>query len=206
MFQQSSRTDREGFSVRNPGTESPRPQTRYIIRAASLSSIMRQIRPPKEMTVRTRREFSSPAGTVWPLLCNSRMEASALPLFKLGVPRPVECRLPDGQGGVGSERECVSDRGVVHQRILAWSPERHLSFRLEQTDLSFQKYVRDMVETFDLAPTSKGVIVTRTTKVWVRGRFSVWKKLLLFLGVKQVQRFVFRNWQQQADLARFSAS
>jgi hypothetical protein len=165
-----------------------------------------RVRTPKELTVRTRREFSRPAGTVWPLLCNSRMEASFLPLFKLGVPRPVECRLPGGQGGVGSERECVSDQGVVHQRILAWSPEKHLSFRLEQTDLSFQKYVGEMVETFDLVPTASGVMVTRMTRVWVRGHFSFLKKVVLFLGVKQVQRFVFRNWQRQATAARVSTS
>jgi hypothetical protein len=156
-------------------------------------------RVTKEMTVRTRRTFHRPARAVWPLLCSSRMDVSTKPRFNLGVPHPVECRLPDGRGGVGSERQCVSDQGVVHQRILEWLPEKHLSFRMEQTDLHFQKFVREMVETFDLEATTTGVMVTRTTKVWVRGRFSLVKKFLLFIGLKQVHRYVFRNWSRLAE-------
>jgi hypothetical protein len=133
------------------------------------------------------------------------MDASSLPLFKLGVPHPRECRLPDGHGGVGSERECISDQGVVHQRILVWLPEKQLSFRMEQADLYFRKYVREMVETFDLLPTSSGVLVTRTTRVWVLGRLSPLKKGLLFLGLKQIHRYVFRNWQRLASPPRTSA-
>jgi len=167
---------------------------------------MQQERPTREMTVRTRRTFLSPASTVWPLLCNSRMDATSGPLFKLGVPHPVECRLPDGHGGVGSERECISDQGVVHQRILVWRPEKQLSFRMEQADLYFQKFVREMVETFDLVPTTTGVMVTRTTRVWVRGRLSLLKKWLLFVGVKQVHRYVFRNWQRLAPPTKFLPS
>ena len=167
---------------------------------------MREIRSAVEMSVRTRRAFLRPASSVWPLLCNSRMDSSANPLFRLGVPHPVECRLPNGHGGVGSERECLSDQGVVHQRILAWSPEKHLSFRMEQTDLSFRRFVGDMVDTFDLVPTSTGVTVSRTTKVWVKGRLSFLKKWLLFLGVKQVHSYVFRNWQRLALQTRISAS
>jgi len=133
------------------------------------------------------------------------MDASAPPLLALGVPVPLECRLPDGHGGVGSERECVSDQGVVHQRILVWTPEKQLSFRMEQTDLYFRRFVREMVETFDLVPTTTGVTVVRTTKVWVRGRFALPKKFLLFVGLKQVHRHVFRNWQRLAERSRLPA-
>jgi hypothetical protein len=157
-----------------------------------------------EMTIRTCRAFLSPASTVWPLLCSSRMDAESKPRLGLLVPVPLECRLPDGPGGVGSERECVSDQGVVHQRILVWSPEKQLSFRMEPTDLYFRRFVREMVETFDLVPTATGVTVTRTTRVWVRGPLAFVKKALLYLGLKQVHRYVFRNWQRLALSAQSS--
>jgi hypothetical protein len=160
----------------------------------------------KEMVVRTRQTFSSPARTVWPLLCNSRMDDSGALLFRLGVPQPVECRLPEGQGGVGSERECISDQGVVHQRILEWVPEKHLSFRMETTNMPFWSYVRDLTDSFDFKANRMGVTVTRTTHVGVKGRFQLVKKFALFFSLKQVHRYVFRNWVRLAKEGPISPS
>ena len=152
------------------------------------------------MIVRTSRLFLCPASAVWPLLCNSQMEDSTTPLFGLGVPRPVRCRLPDGQGGVGSGRECVSDRGVVRQRILIWDPEKRLSFRMEDTDIWFRSFVREIVDTFDLAELNGShVRITRTTEVTMKGRFRPVKACLLFVGLKHVHRFVFESWRRSTE-------
>jgi len=154
----------------------------------------------REMVIRTQQSFSSSASTVWSLICNSRMADESPLLFKLGIPQPVECRVPDGHGGVGSDRECVSDQGVVHQRILEWAPEKRLSFRMEWTNMRFQRYVSEILDTFDLVATNEGVGVTRTTQVWAKGRFQFLKRFVLFLCLKQVHRYVFRNWRRLANL------
>ncbi|MFZ0831009.1 MAG: hypothetical protein WCB18_09615 [Thermoplasmata archaeon] len=159
-----------------------------------------------EMFVRTSQQFPSPASKVWTLLCNSRMDGTPVVWFRFGVPQPVECRLPDGQGGVGSERECISDQGVVHQRIIGWIPEKRLSFRMEKTDLRFQRYVREIVDTFDLVSTDAGVWVTRTTGVWTKGRFQSLKMIALHISLKQVHRYVFRNWLRLAKIEHSSTS
>jgi hypothetical protein len=153
----------------------------------------------RELVVRTRQKFPGPASTVWSLICNSRMDGTSTLLFRLGVPQPVECRVPDSRGGVGSERECVSDQGVVHQRILEWVPEKRLRFRMERTDLRFQRYVSEIVDTFDFDKMPSEVRVTRTTEVGTKGRFQFLKKFLLYLSLKQVHRYVFRNWHRLAE-------
>ena len=132
------------------------------------------------------------------MLCNSKMDRSSTLLFKLGVPQPIECRLPEGQGGVGSVRECVSDQGVVRQRILVWVPEERLSFRMEGADLSSAKSVAEVEDTFDLVARDPGVTVTRTTSVQVVGRFRWLKAAALYFGLKHVHRYVFRNWHRLA--------
>ncbi|MEV3936414.1 hypothetical protein AB0K52_10605 [Glycomyces sp. NPDC049804] len=67
------------------------------------------------MRVRTSRTLPLPIESLWTMLCDSRMtEAPRSPLFHLGLPRPVECRLPDGSGGVGQSRECMAANGSVH--------------------------------------------------------------------------------------------
>lgn len=99
---------------------------------------------------------------------------------------------------MGAERECISDQGVVHQRILEWEPGRKLTFRMERTDLPSAKGIRQIEDSFDIQSTSGGVSVRRTTRVQVPADYSLLKTLELRIGLKQVHRYVFRNWQRLA--------
>lgn len=69
------------------------------------------------MKIISRATLPGSPEEIWPLLCSSKMEAGSACLFRLGLPRPVECRFPEGSGGVGKERQCVSNLGVIRQRI-----------------------------------------------------------------------------------------
>ncbi len=158
--------------------------------------------PVSELVVQTSHRFSCPASKVWPLLCDSRTEGRTSLLFLLGVPQPLQCRLPDGHGEVGAERECQSDRGTVHQRILEWLPEQRLSFRMEETTLPIRGFVDDMVDTIELLPVHGALQVTRTTSIRVSGQFRFFRRWLLYLGVKQVHHYVFRSWARLASSVR----
>jgi hypothetical protein len=155
----------------------------------------------RELVVRTTHSFGASAGVVWGLMCNSSMEDTSALLFRLGVPQPVACRIVGGPGGVGSERECISDQGVVHQRILVWEPEKRLRFRMERTTLNFGRHVRDLEDTFDLEPTATGVKVTRTTRVWTQGRSNVVRRIPLWMSLRKVHQYVFGNWELLARRA-----
>ena len=158
------------------------------------------------MIVRTTWYFSQPPEIVWPLLCNSRMEPTPSCLFGLGLPQPRQCRLPDGQGGVGSTRQCISDRGVVEQTILIWEEPRHLAFRMDRSDLYFQACVPSIVDDFELVPTADGgTRATRTTSVQVIGWFRWVKRMALRVGLWKIHRFVFRNWERLAAEVAASA-
>jgi hypothetical protein len=137
---------------------------------------------------------------LWPALCDSTVELTPrCPVFYLGAPRPTECRLPEGPGAVGAARQCVSDQGVVRQRITAWDPPARLAFRMEETDLCFDRFVDRLDDVFDLVPYGSGTRITRTTTVSVRGRFSAVLSPPLWIGLKSVHRFVFRNWQRMRE-------
>lgn len=159
------------------------------------------------MVVRTMWYFSQPPEVIWPLLCNSRMEPTTSCLFGLGLPQPQQCRLPDGQGGVGSTRQCISDRGVVEQTILVWEESRHLAFSMDRSDLYFRSCVISIVDDFELTLTPQGgTRATRTTSVQVIGWFRWLKQMALWVGLKQIHRFVFRNWQRLAAFATAPAA
>lgn len=153
------------------------------------------------MIVRTRRWFACAPDTVWPFLLNARMDERSSLLFRLGVPHPQECRMETGSAGVGGKRECRSDAGVVHQRILRWEPGRCLAFRMEGNDLAALRGVSDIEDTFDLVPDRGGTRVARTTVVRLHGRFPRARAVPLYLALKTVHRFVFRNWVRLSEAA-----
>ncbi len=147
------------------------------------------------MIVKTRWRFSRPPEVVWPLLCGAHMEPARGWLFRFGLPQPRECRLPSGEGGVGGSRQCESDQGVIDQRILTWDPPRRLSFRMEDSDIPRLSWVSEIVDDFHLVPTEAGgTTATRTTRVRTAGRLRWMKAVLLWVGLKQIHRFVFKNW------------
>ncbi|SDZ54031.1 Polyketide cyclase / dehydrase and lipid transport [Asanoa ishikariensis] len=152
-----------------------------------------------DVIVRTRWVVPHPPEALWPALCDSRLELRpACPVFYVGTPRPTQCRLPDGPGEVGAARQCVSEQGEVRQRITAWEPPARLAFRMESTNLGFHRFVDELGDVFELAPSGQGTSVTRTTTVTVRGFGRPALYPALWVGLKSVHRFVFRNWQKMS--------
>jgi hypothetical protein len=158
------------------------------------------------MKIKTVWGFQQPPELIWPLLCNSRMEPTASCLFGLGLPMPLQCRLVEGSGGVGSTRQCISDRGMIEQTILAWEEPHHLAFKMDHTDLYFRSCTPSIVDDFELVQTPKrGTRATRITSVTVIGWFRWVKQAGLWLGLKKIHRFVFRNWERLASKVATSA-
>jgi hypothetical protein len=138
-----------------------------------------------------------PPTVLWPLLCDSRLELQPrCPVFYLGTPRPTTCRLPEGPGEVGAARQCVSEQGVVRQRITIWEPPTRLAFHMESTSLGFHRFVDTLADVFELEDTGAGTRIIRTTTVTVSGHGRAALYAALWVGLKSVHRFVFRNWQR----------
>jgi hypothetical protein len=147
------------------------------------------------MIVRTTAVINKPPEDVWALLCDSQMDSHTPLLFRFGIPKPVECRLPSGIGGAGQQRQCVSNLGTVNQRITLWEDNKTLMFEMMNTDMSFGRYVTSIKERFDLASVGeRQTKITRTTEFKVKGRLGNFKSLLIWIGLKNVHRYVFRNW------------
>lgn len=159
------------------------------------------------MKIVSRTTLPGSPEEIWPLLCSSKMELGTACLFQLGLPRPVECRLPGGSGGVGEERQCISDRGVIRQRITGWEAPRRLKFEMEETTLYFRPCVASIREEFLLTPRNdKQTEVRRTTEIEVTGFASRLKGLGIWVGMKKIHCYVFRNWRRIVSKELLAAS
>lgn len=70
-------------------------------------------------------------------------------------------------------------------------------FEMMDTDMSFGRYITSIKERFDLvAEGERRTKITRTTEFEVNGRASVFKSLMVWVELKNVHRYVFRNWSR----------
>jgi hypothetical protein len=151
------------------------------------------------MVVQTTYNYKVGSARLWPLLFSSKMDNKQPCYLLCGLPKPLECRLPDNQGGVGSTRECVSDKGTIQQNITVWEPGRKLSFELVKTDLYFGACVESIVEQFQLIDNKQGGCkIIRTTTFKTKGVFARIVSVPMFIGLKAIHRYVFSNWQRLA--------
>jgi hypothetical protein len=141
--------------------------------------------------------FNATPERLWPLLFNSRMDQKQPCYLLCGLPKPVECRLQNGEGGVGTTRECVSDKGTIQQTILEWKPNEKLTFALRETDIYFGPCVDSIVESFEIRPLSKGMCsITRVTTFKIKPYMRPLLTLPMLVGLKSIHRYVFRNWDR----------
>lgn len=147
------------------------------------------------MIIRTEFLLRNDPERIWPRLCQATMDTRRPCLFRFGIPKPVECRLPSGHGEVGATRECVSDHGTIQQRILEWVPPTRLKFEMVSTNLSFRQHVDTLVDTFELRSLEPGsTLVIRTSELHLHGPLAWIRAPGLWIGMKQVHRYVFQNW------------
>lgn len=153
-----------------------------------------------QFKVTTERRLLAEPTAVWPLLLDSRLDRRPVcPVFALGAPRPVACRLPSGAGGVGTERECQASTGTIRQRITRWEPAQRLEFHMESTDLTAVRTVDGLDETFELELLADSTTrLRRTTTVTVHGWLGPAKAAAAYVGLKSVHRYVFSSWGRKA--------
>lgn len=149
------------------------------------------------MRLRTKRLFHTTPEDFWPLLFGSEMDSKKPCYFLCGLPKPLECRLRDKEGGVGKIRECVSDKGVIKQTILVWEPNKKLVFELSETDIYFGPCIKSIVESFELEPVGdKQTMIVRETKFEVVSSLKYCIAFPMFIGLKSIHRYVFKNWHR----------
>ena len=157
----------------------------------------------KRVSVTTTVEIEAAAAAVWVRLCDAEMPVTAPCEFRLGrfgPPRPLRCELPDGVGGVGAARRCVTDRGVVEQRVTDWVVNTRLAFEVVAENSGLGPHVIAMRDVFDLRPiVGGGVQLTRRTELVPRGPCPRLRGAALGLAVRRVHRYTMQGFKAAAE-------
>ena len=153
------------------------------------------------MKVRISTEVlvNAPPEKVWGYLCDAHMPTAAPWCFKLGVPTPKECRIVGEAKGVGSHRQCRTDKGFIDQQITEWVPPGRLTFVAKSDTIGMYKHIEQMQDTFLLEASNGGTRLTRLTQFETKGMFDFAKAFLFRLTVKRLHRYVMEGFKALAE-------
>lgn len=121
------------------------------------------------MKLKTTFRYQAKPEQLWPLLFNSKMDSEQPCNFLYGLPKPVECRLQDSEGGVGKTRECVSDKGVDQTEYIGLGTKFEIEIRTKGNGYLFWS---------------------------VYEKYQYFISIPLYICLKSIHRYVFRNWDR----------
>ena len=125
------------------------------------------------MEIHSQWTFDCRPEHVWPHFLHARMDDTRPLLFRLGVPKPVSCRVLEGVPAVGNTRQCTTDRGTIDQRILVLDEPRRLRYRMVASTVWCRDWVGLLEDEFTLTPIEGGrTRVERRTVFSARGLFA----------------------------------
>lgn len=151
------------------------------------------------MQIESRWLFPCEPQHIWPHFLHARMDDSRPLLFRLGVPKPISCKVLEGAPAVGHTRQCTTDRGTIDQRILVLQPDERLRYQMQRSTVWCAHWVGTLVDTFELTPLpGQGTEVRRTTQFEAAGRWRWAKRLGLWAGLRQAHAYASRNWRRLA--------
>ena len=140
---------------------------------------------------------------IWPHFLHAKMDNTKPLLFRLGVPKPVSCKVLEGPGALGNTRQCTTDRGTIDQRILDYVPNQKLRYRMIASTVWCQHWIGKLEDEFTLVPVGENATrVERRSDFTADGWLAPIKQLALWLALKQAHRYASKNWRRLSSEAQ----
>jgi len=151
------------------------------------------------MILQSTRLVNARPEHIWPYFFNAKMDDRYPLAFRLGLPKPIECRIIDGDGTPGSIRRCITTRGNMDQTILEADPYRKFSYELVTSSYWGQPFISSIRDEITLEPAGPDQTrITRVTHFQGRGWPQSLITLVMRLGFMQAHRYAHENWQRLA--------
>lgn len=149
------------------------------------------------MLIVSRWTFECEPRHIWPNFLHATMDRSRPLLFRLGIPKPMSCKVLEGRGAVGNTRQCTTDQGTIDQRIVAFEPDRRLRYQMIDSTVWCRNWVGHLEDEFILTPLGDGrTQVERRTEFRARGWLKPIRQIGLWVALRQAHRYAARNWRR----------
>jgi hypothetical protein len=149
-------------------------------------------------TFSTTVEVAAKPEDVWPQLVRMHSMNGDQPfLLQIGLPVPNHCTL-EGDG-VGAQRTCHFDQGVINQEVTEWQKFERMTVKTTESTLPGRHWLTFKDSSYELTQTPTGTRVERLTSIcsrlyprWYWRPFEAW-------GVESEHEFVLTSLKRAVE-------
>jgi hypothetical protein len=150
--------------------------------------------PEPVITITTSCDFQATEAHVWQGITHAVMTLPKPFCFNLGIPLPVKCEITHYENGMGTTRQCTSDKGVITQEITCYEKHCRLSFKMVAHTLRTIFTFSEMSDDFTMSSAAGTVSLSRTTRLTLpAGPTLFLRRWAMTRSIRQVHHFVYGN-------------
>ena len=141
---------------------------------------------------------------VYPHFFSATMDETYPLAFRLGIPKPLSCKVLEGEAKVGNTRQCTTDKGYIRQEIVELIQDRKLVYEMRETNVWCRNWVSFLQDTFLLESIDGGKTrVQRITEFKGVPSIPIISTLALWFSLRQAHRYAAKNWRRlSSDVKR----
>jgi hypothetical protein len=128
--------------------------------------------------------------------------------FRLGIPKPMSCKVLEGEPKIGHTRQCTTDKGYIRQNIVELEENRKLVYEMKESNVWCKNWVSFLQDSFILIPVKDNQTkVVRITVFHGVKNIPLFSTIALWFSLHQAHRYASKNWRRlgmQAKLMRVS--
>lgn len=149
------------------------------------------------MKIQSSWEFDCLPEDIYPHFFSAKMDDTYPLAFRLGIPKPLSCKVLEGEPKVGNTRQCTTDKGYIRQEIIELEENRKLVYQMRETNVWCRSWVKYLQDTFLLEPIGQDKTrVRRITEFEGVTSIPVLSTLALWFSLRQAHRYASRNWRR----------
>lgn len=136
---------------------------------------------------------------IYPNFFHATMDDSYPIAFRLGIPKPMSCKVLEGEPKIGHTRQCSTDKGYIRQNIVELEENRKLVYQMKESSVWCKNWVSFLQDTFILEPIESGKTkVIRITEFRGVRHIPIISTLALWFSLRQAHRYASKNWRRLA--------
>lgn len=149
------------------------------------------------MKIRSSWIFECTPEDIYPHFFVAQMDETYPIAFRLGIPKPLSCKVLEGVPKIGNTRQCTTDRGFIRQEIVELEQDSKLVYQMRDTNVWCRKWVSFLQDTFLLESIDDSrTRVQRITEFSGVASIPVLSTLALWFSLRQAHRYAAKNWRR----------
>lgn len=153
------------------------------------------------MKIKSSWVFDCLPEDIYPNFFHSKMDDTYPLSFRLGIPKPLSCKILEGEPKIGHTRQCTTDKGYIRQNIVELEENRKLVYEMKESNVWCKNWVSFIKDTFMLEPLGDNKTkVTRITVFFGVKHIPVLSTLALWFSLRQAHKYASKNWRRLSSI------